>query len=70
MQFPLTFWDVSLWLAITAIILLGTAELTSPYYGKTRLTIERRRLRQVALLLSILFLITVVARIYGIITSA
>jgi len=69
MQFPLTFWDISLWLALTAIILLATAELISPYYGRTNLVIEKGRLRRTALLLGILFMITVVIRIYGIIMS-
>jgi len=63
------FWDISLWLAVTAIILLATAELISPYYGKTNLVIEKKRLKQAALLLGALFLITVAIRIYGIITS-
>jgi len=70
MQFPLTFWDISLWLAVTAIILLATAELISPYYGRTNLVIEKGRLRQAALLLGILFMITVAIRIYGIIISS
>lgn len=70
MQFPLTFWDISLWLAVTAIILLATAELISPYYGRTNLVVEKGRLRKVALLLGILFMITVAIRIYGIIISA
>lgn len=69
MQFPLTFWDISLWLAITSIILLITAELLSPYYGKTNLLINKKRLKQTALILGILFLITVAIRIYGIIVS-
>ena len=70
MQFPMGFWDISLWLAVTAIILLATAELISPYYGRTNLVIEKKRLKQVALLLGVLFLITVAVRIYGIITSS
>ena len=69
MSFPLSFWDISLWLAVTAIILLITSELISPYYGKTNLLINKKRLRNVALVMSILFLITVALRIYGIITS-
>jgi len=69
MDFPLTFWDISLWLAITAIILLATAEIISPYYGRISLIIEKRRLRQAALILGILFMITVTIRIYGIIVS-
>ena len=69
MQIPLSFWDVSLWLAITAIILLITAELISPYYGQTNLIIEKKKLRKTALIVGILFLITVAIRIYGIITA-
>lgn len=69
MRFPLTFNDISLWLAVTAIILLITSELISPYYGRTNLLINKRRLRQTALAFGILFLITVAIRIYWIIVS-
>jgi len=69
MSFPLTFWDISLWLAITAIVLLITSELISPYYGKTNLLINKKRLRNVAIIVSTLFLITVAIRIATIIIS-
>ena len=69
MDFPLGFWDISLWLAITAIILLITSELISPYYGKTTLIINRKKLRNVALSVSTLFLITVAMRIINIIIN-
>ena len=69
MDFPLSFWDISLWLAITAIILLITSELISPYYGKTNLLINKKRLRNVAIIVSTLFLITVAIRIATIIIS-
>jgi hypothetical protein len=69
MGFPLSFWDISLWLAVTAIILLITFELVSPYYGKTNLLIKKKRLRNVALIVSALFLITVAIRIATIIIS-
>jgi hypothetical protein len=69
MQIPLTFWDISLWLAITAIILLITAELISPYYGQTNILINKKKLKNAALITAILFLITVAIRIYGIITA-
>jgi len=69
MQIPLTFWDISLWLAITAIILLITAELISPYYGQTNILIDKKKLKNAALITAILFLITVAIRIYGIITA-
>jgi len=68
MRFPLSFWDISLWLAVTAVILLATSELISPYYGKTNLLINKKRLRGAALLLGTLFMITVLIRIYEIIT--
>jgi hypothetical protein len=69
MNFPLNFWDISLWLAVTAIILLITSELLSPYYGKTSLLINRKKLRNIATITAILFLITVAIRIYTIITT-
>ena len=69
LAFPLTLWDISLWTAITAIILLATSELLSPYYGRTRLMINKRRLRIVALLVALVFLASVAYRIYGIVTT-
>jgi len=67
MSFPLSFWDISLWLAITALILLVTSELLSPYYGKTDIRISKKRLRNVAFAVSILFLATVAIRIISIV---
>jgi len=58
MQFPLNFWDISLWLAVTAIILLVTAELIPPQYEKTSF-IDQKKLEKAALALGILFLITI-----------
>ena len=66
MQFPLSFWDISLWLAITSIILLATSELLSPYYGKTNIIIDRKKLRTAALTLGLLFIFTVFVRIFEI----
>jgi hypothetical protein len=67
--FPLSFWDISLLLAVTAIILLVTSELLSPYYGKTSLKINKKKLRNAALTTSILFLATVGIRIITIILN-
>lgn len=69
MQIPLTFWDISLWLAVTAIILLVTAELVSPYYGQKNLLINKKKLQRAALTTGILFLITVAIRIISIIST-
>lgn len=69
MQFPLSFWDLSLWLGVTTLILLLTAELASPYHGQTNLLINNNRLEKAALTMGTLFLITVAIHIYAIITS-
>jgi len=67
MWFPLGFWDLSLWTAIIAIILLVTSELLSPYYGRTGIIINRYRLRIAAMIIAFIFLGTVAYRIYEIV---
>jgi len=69
MQFPFDFWNVSLWLAVTGIILLITVQLASAYEGNATLLIDQKRLRTTALIIGILFLVTVAIRIYGIVAS-
>jgi hypothetical protein len=70
MQFPLSLWDISLWLAITAIILLIASEILSSSHSKTNIFINKKRLRNVAFVFSILFLITVAIRIINIIITS
>ncbi|MCJ7768272.1 hypothetical protein MUP79_07765 [Candidatus Bathyarchaeota archaeon] len=70
MTFPLTLWDISLLLAVTAITLLVTSELLSPYYGKINAKINKKRLRNTAMTFSILFLATVALRIANILLNA
>ena len=65
-MFPLNLWDISLLLATTAIILLITSELLSSYYGKVNILINKKRLRNVALTVSTLFLATVAIKIFTI----
>jgi hypothetical protein len=69
MQLPLDFWNVSLWIAVTSIILLITAQLVSAYDGPGTLLINAKRLKYVALTMGLLFLATVAIRIYEIITT-
>jgi len=54
---------------LTAIILLVTSELLSPYYGRTSIIVNKKRLRMVAISLGILFMITVFIRVYEILFS-
>lgn len=69
MTFPLGFWDISLLLAITAIILLITSELLSPHHGKINILINKKKLKNTAIVVSILFLVTVAIRMISIIIS-
>ena len=64
MYFPLSLWDISLWIAVMAIILLVTSELIAPYsdyFGD--FVIEKTRLRQVALVLGAAFMVSVLLRV-------
>jgi len=64
MQFPLSMSDISLWIAVTAIILLVTSELISPYSEQLGdFVIEKSRLRLVALVLGAAFMVTVLLRV-------
>jgi hypothetical protein len=69
MQIPLDFWNVSLWLAVTAIILLITVQTASAYDGKASILVDQKKLRTTALVIGILFLATVAIGIYGIVAS-
>jgi len=69
MQIPLDFWNLSLWLAVTGIILLITVQLASAYSGKATILIDQKKLRTTALVMGMLLLATVAIRIYGIVTS-
>jgi len=65
MKFPLSMSDISLWLAVMAIILLITSELlsaTTEYAGN--ILLEKKRLRLTALALGIGFMITIIMRIF------
>jgi hypothetical protein len=65
MNFPLTPSEISLWLAVTAIILLITSELIySLPEISARMTIDKKRFRIAALGVGIAFLATVVMRIF------
>jgi ABC-type nitrate/sulfonate/bicarbonate transport system permease component len=62
---PLSLSDISLWLAVTAIILLITSELIISSPGiSARILIEKKRLRLAAVGCGLAFLVTVVMRIF------
>jgi len=57
---PFTYWSVSLWLAVTAVILMITAELISAYDGPATLLVDSKRLKYAALVMTLLFLATAI----------
>ncbi len=66
MFFPLSVSDISLWLAVTAAILLVTSELlhSQPDFA-SRIPLDKDVLRMAALGCGVGFLVTVVMRILG-----
>jgi hypothetical protein len=66
MNFPLSISDLSLWLAVVAIILIITSELlySSPSFS-ARVTIDKRLLRIFAVGCGLGFLVTVIMRFAG-----
>lgn len=65
MNFPLSLSEISLWLAAMAIILLITSEVIfSATEYSTKMVIEKKRLRLVALALGLGFMVTVVMRVF------
>ena len=62
MQFPLSISDISLWIAVMAMILLVSSELlVSEHFGY--FLINKKRLRQAAIVLGAAFMGTVLLRI-------
>lgn len=59
-NFPLSLSDISLWLAAMAIILLIASELSVP----SNMLINKKRLKLVALILGLGFMVTVIMRIF------
>ena len=59
---PLNLQDITLLLAVNAILLLVTAELVPYVSGEKTLTSDMKKLRYVALVLGVMFLITIFLR--------
>jgi len=64
MIFPIDWGELSLLLAMMAIILLVTSELISSYNLQVSILLNKKRLRRVAMIFSVLFLITVGIKAY------
>ena len=63
MIFPLSISDLTLLLAVTALILVLTSELISEFYGKINVFISKKRVRNAAIVFSILFMISLTIKL-------
>ena len=63
MILPLNVLEISLLLAIIALVLIVTSELLSPHRRKANILINKKRLRNAAIAFSFFFAATIVIRI-------
>jgi hypothetical protein len=56
-------WELSVMLALMALTLLVSSELLMHYYGKTDVWLNKKRLNQSALLVTGLFMVTIILRV-------
>jgi uncharacterized membrane protein len=66
LAFPLSLWDLSLWLAASSIVLLVTSEVLLELIGKDHARLDRTRVRNVGIAVAVLFLVTIALRILDI----
>ena len=62
---PIAIQDLSILLAISAMLLLVTAELLPYIFGEKTVTSDVKKLRNLSLMLGILFLVTIVIEYLG-----
>lgn len=67
MILPLDLLEISLLLAIIALVLIVTSELLSPRRRKANILINKKRLRNTAIAFSVFFAVTIVIRILSMI---
>ncbi len=61
--------EITIWLALVSIILLAASEVLSSYHGRVYVSVNRKRLRNVSMVMSVIFLASVAVRVVNIILS-
>lgn len=69
MTFVVTLSDLSVWLAGTSLILIVASELLTPFFGTRNAIVETRKIRMIAIVFCIGFLVTVSIKLISL-TSA
>jgi hypothetical protein len=67
MVFIASLWDIGVWLAASSIIMLVTSEVVSPRYGRINMLMNFSRMRKIAVMLSIAFLLVASLNILSIV---
>ena len=67
MVFVLSLWDLGLWSAVTALVIIVGCEAVSPHYGRLNMLIDLKKLRAAAFGISTVFILIVLLRIASII---
>ena len=57
MSFDISLWDLGIWFAFSSIIMLLVSEVVSPYYGRTNVLLEIKKMRKIAIGFGIAFII-------------
>jgi hypothetical protein len=65
MKFPLSFWDLTIWLVIASVMLIVAAEVLSPRYGKPNMRIDRKKLKNAGIGTGVLAIISMVILVYS-----
>ena len=63
MQLPLTLDELSLWIAFICINLLISSEILSAHYGGVNVYLDKRKLRIIAIVYSIMFVLVILLQI-------
>jgi hypothetical protein len=64
MSFVLSLSDFGIWLAVSSLMMLTAAELTSPFYASRRdVSFNRKKIRRVAFAFAIAFIAVALIRI-------
>jgi hypothetical protein len=63
MQFPLSFLDMTILLAVVSSILMITAEFLSSYHGQVKILINKNRLTRISLAVGVAFIFTALVHV-------
>ncbi|GIU71175.1 MAG: hypothetical protein KatS3mg003_0654 [Candidatus Nitrosocaldaceae archaeon] len=63
MALEIELWDIGLWSAISALLLLITSEVISPYYGRNNILLRSKNIRHIGIGIGLFFLIIAIIRI-------